>query len=197
MVWQGATDAAVAVTRGEGSTGAPEGAFARATGGMAAERIVLYPGSFDPVTNGHVDVIRRAARLFDRVIVAVGVNTGKEPLFSVAERMAHLRQVCAGIGVVEVSSFGGLLTAAVRDFGAVAVIRGLRAVSDFEYEFQMALMNRELSPQCETVFLMPSPAYSFVSSTMIREIVRLGGDVSPFVPLEISDEVYRRIRGAS
>jgi pantetheine-phosphate adenylyltransferase len=161
---------------------------------MAAERTVLYPGTFDPVTNGHVDVIRRAARLFDRVIVAVGVNSGKAPVFTVAERLEHLRRVCAGIHGVEVSSFSGLLTLAVRDLGAVAVIRGLRAVSDFEYEFQMALMNRELSSACETVFLMPSPAYSFVSSTMIREIARLGGDVSPFVPPEISAEVLRRIR---
>ncbi len=164
---------------------------------MAAERTVLYPGTFDPVTNGHVDVIRRAARLFDRVIVAVGVNSTKRPAFTVAERLEHLRRVCVGIRGVEVSSFSGLLTLAVRDLGAVAVIRGLRAVSDFEYEFQMALMNRELSPACETVFLMPSPAYSFVSSTMIREIARLGGDVSPFVPPEISDEVLSRIREVS
>ena len=164
---------------------------------MAAERIVLYPGTFDPVTNGHVDVIRRAVRLFDRVIVAVGVNSGKQPVFTVAERLDHLRRVCAGIHGVEVSSFSGLLTLAVRDLGAVAVIRGLRAVSDFEYEFQMALMNRELSPACETVFLMPSTAYSFVSSTMIREIARLGGDVSPFVPPEISVDVFRRIREVS
>jgi pantetheine-phosphate adenylyltransferase len=162
--------------------------------GMAAGRTVLYPGTFDPVTNGHVDVIHRAARLFDRVIVAVGINSSKGCVFTVAERLGHLRRVCADIPGVEVSSFSGLLTLAVRDLGAIAVIRGLRAVSDFEYEFQMALMNRELSPQCETVFLMPSPAYSFVSSTMIREIARLGGDVSPFVPSEISAEVLRRIR---
>jgi pantetheine-phosphate adenylyltransferase len=164
---------------------------------MATERIGLYPGSFDPVTNGHVDVIRRAARLFDRVIVAVGVNSSKGCVFTVAERLEHLQCVCAGIPGVEVSSFKGLLLGAVRDLGAVAVIRGLRAVSDFEYEFQMALMNRELSPQCETVFLMPSPAYSFVSSTMIREIARLGGDVSPFVPAEICAAVLGRIREVS
>ena len=164
---------------------------------MAAERIVLYPGTFDPVTNGHLDVIRRAARLFDRVVVAVGTNSGKVPAFTVAERLDHLRRVCATVAGVEVSSFDGLLTEAVRDLGAVAVIRGLRAVSDFEFEFQMALMNRELSPQCETVFLMPSPAFSFVSSTMIREIARLGGDISPFVPPEISARVMRRFREVS
>jgi len=161
---------------------------------MAPERIVLYPGTFDPVTNGHLDVIRRACRLFDRVIVAVGTNSGKRPAFTVMERLDHLRRVCADIRGVEVASFDGLLTHAVRDFGAVAVIRGLRAVSDFEYEFQMALMNRELSPQCETVFLMPSPGYSFVSSTMIREIARLGGDISPFVPPEICRLLLRRFR---
>jgi pantetheine-phosphate adenylyltransferase len=164
---------------------------------MAAQRIVLYPGTFDPVTNGHLDVVQRAARLFDRVIVAVGVNSNKKPAFTVDERLDHLRRVCTGIAGVEVSCFSGLLTLAVQNLGAVAVIRGLRAVSDFEYEFQMALMNRELSPQCETVFLMPSPGCSFVSSTMIREIARLGGDVSPFVPPQICDEVVRRFREVS
>jgi len=164
---------------------------------MAAERAALYPGTFDPVTNGHVDVIRRATRLFDRVVVAIGTNTAKKPSFSVEERLEHLRWACAGLPGVEVSCFQGLLTTAVRDVGAVAVIRGLRAVSDFEYEFQMALMNRELSPDCETVFLMPSPGYSFVSSTMIREIARLGGDVSSFVPSAICDQVMRRCREGS
>ncbi len=152
---------------------------------MHQERIALYPGSFDPVTNGHVDVVGRAAGLFDRVIVAVGCNSAKEPIFSVEQRMAHLRTTCGRIAGVEVASFTGLLTEAVRTFGAACVIRGLRAVSDFEWEFQMALMNRELSPGYETVFLMPRPQYSFVSSTMIREIARLHGDVSAFVPPEV------------
>ncbi|MBN2452171.1 MAG: pantetheine-phosphate adenylyltransferase [Lentisphaeria bacterium] len=159
-------------------------------------RTVLYPGTFDPVTNGHVDVVRRAVRLFDRVIVAVGSNTAKAPVFTVAERMAHLRLVCRDLPGVSVASFGGLLTDALHDFGAVAVIRGLRAVSDFEYEFQMALMNRELAAECETVFLMPSPGFSFVSSTMIREIGRLGGDIGAFVPPEICPQVRERFAGA-
>lgn len=154
----------------------------------------VYPGSFDPVTNGHLDVIRRAAALFERLIVAVGANPSKDPFFSVEERLEHLQQTCGGIPNVEVASFSGLLTEAVDVFGAVAVVRGLRAVSDFEVEFQMALMNRELSPRCETVFLMPSPQHSYVSSTMIREIARLGGSVSAFVPAPIAEELERRIR---
>jgi len=161
---------------------------------MPLERTAIYPGTFDPVTNGHLDVVRRASRLFDRIVVAIGTHSGKRPVFTVPERLAHLRQVCQGIPGVTVGSFDGLLTRAVRDFGAVAVIRGLRAVSDFEYEFQMALMNRELSPQCETVFLMPSPEYSFVSSTMIREIARFGGDISPFVPPELCEQLQRRLQ---
>jgi len=160
---------------------------------MSEPRIALYPGTFDPVTNGHIDVATRAARLFDRLIVAVGHNQGKEPIFSVAEREEHLQAVCGGLPHVEIASFSGLLANAVGRFGAVAVVRGLRAVSDFEWEFQMALMNRRMSPGCETIFMMPSPEYSFVSSTMIREIARLGGDVSPFVPAPIATEVVRRL----
>jgi pantetheine-phosphate adenylyltransferase len=141
-----------------------------------------------------VDVIRRAVGLFDRVIVAVGINSAKRAAFTVDERLDHLRLVCSGIDGVQVTSFGGLLVHAVRELDVVAVIRGLRAVSDFEYEFQMALMNRELLPHCETVFLMPSPGCLFVSSTMIREIARRGGDVSPFVPPQICESVVRRFR---
>lgn len=156
-------------------------------------RIAVYPGSFDPVTNGHLDVVRRAGRLFDRLIVAVGRNTAKHPVFSVDERLEHLSDFCADLPNVEVAAFSGLLTDAVVDFNAVAVVRGLRAVSDFEVEFQMALMNRELAPACETVFLMPSPEYSFVSSTMIREIARLGGQIDNFVPAELAWELRRRL----
>lgn len=161
---------------------------------MTAPRTALFPGTFDPLTNGHVDVIRRATRLFDRIVVAIGTNSTKRPAFSTEERLDQLRLVCRPLGNVEVGSFDGLLTEALDHFGAVAVIRGLRAVSDFEYEFQMALMNRELSPACETLFLMPPPEYLFVSSTMIREIARLGGDISPFVPAEIRTEVQERFR---
>jgi len=164
---------------------------------MQQSRTALYPGSFDPVTNGHIDVVRRAARLFDRVVVAVGHNRAKAPVFTVEERVGHLEATVGSIRGVDVASFSGLLTEALKTFSAVAVIRGLRAVSDFEWEFQMALMNRELSPECETVFLMPNPRYSFVSSTMIREIASLGGDISAFVPAEISATVSGRLRGES
>jgi pantetheine-phosphate adenylyltransferase len=160
---------------------------------MAGGRTALYPGSFDPLTNGHLDVIQRAARLFDRLVVAVGQNTSKSPVFTVEERLADLRRACSAMPGVEVTSFAGLLTAEVSRVGAVAVVRGLRAVSDFEFEFQMALMNREILPTCETVFLMPSPKHSYVSSTMIREIARLGGDITPFVPPEIAVALVRRL----
>ena len=155
-------------------------------------RTGLYPGSFDPLTNGHVDVVRRAARLFDRLIVAVGHNTTKTPIFTVEERMRQIRQSCGDIPGVEVRCFAGLLTSALQEWGAVAVVRGLRAVSDFEWEFQMALMNRERVPDCETIFLMPSPQYSYVSSTMIRDIVRLRGDVSVFVPAAVAADIARK-----
>jgi pantetheine-phosphate adenylyltransferase len=159
---------------------------------MSTAKTAVYPGSFDPVTNGHLDVIQRAARLFDHLIVAIGQNLTKKPIFSVDERRAHLLEACAGLPNVEIAVFTGLLTQAVEEFQAVAVVRGLRAVSDFEWEFQMALMNRELSPHCETIFLMPSPEYSFVSSTMIREIARFGGDLSAFVPDTIAAELISR-----
>ena len=161
---------------------------------MSGDKIAMYPGSFDPVTNGHVDVARRAARLFDRLIVAVGTNPAKDTLFTVDERIAHLRAVLGDVPGIRVAAFSGLLTEALREFGAVAVVRGLRAVSDFEWEFQMALMNRELEPECETIFLMPSPQYSFVSSTMIQEIARFGGDISPFVPARLAAEVRNRMQ---
>ncbi|NOY80791.1 MAG: pantetheine-phosphate adenylyltransferase [Kiritimatiellaeota bacterium] len=158
-------------------------------------RTAVCPGSFDPVTNGHVDVIERASRLFDRLIVAVGRNTAKAPVFTVEERLEHLRCTVGDLPGVEVTAFAGLLTDAVRQFGALAVVRGLRAVSDFEWEFQMALMNRELDPGCETVFLMPSARFSFVSSTMIREIARLRGDISAFVPEPVASALLERVRG--
>jgi len=145
-------------------------------------KIALYPGSFDPVTNGHLDLIKRVYRIFDKVYVGVASNDKKTALFSFDERVAFLREVCAGYDNVEVVTFQGLLVDAVRKFNAVTVIRGLRAVSDFEYEFQMALMNRELSHECETLFMMPSTSYSFVSSRLIREVARCGGDIRSFAP---------------
>jgi pantetheine-phosphate adenylyltransferase len=145
-------------------------------------RTVIYPGSFDPFTNGHLDVVRRAARIFDQVVVAVARNDSKQPLFSVAERTDLVRVACASIPNVVADSFDGLLVNYVMERGACAVVRGLRAVSDFEFEFQLALMNRALNEQVETLFLTPKDTYTFVSSRIVKEIARLGGDVSPFVP---------------
>lgn len=144
----------------------------------------MFPGSFDPVTNGHLDVIERASRLFDKVVVAIAVNESKTSLFSTKERKLFLELACQerNFTNVEVMSFEGLLVEAVREMKFDVVIRGLRAVSDFEFEFQMALMNREIYEKCETMFLMPSPEYSFVSSRMIKEIAKYGGDISSFVP---------------
>lgn len=145
-------------------------------------RRAIYPGSFDPVTNGHLDVIERARKLFDEVIVAVAHNEEKQPLFTLDERLALLRQTVGGIDSVRIAHFEGLLVDFAVDQGAVAVVRGLRAVSDFEFEFQMALMNRKLQSAVETIFLMPKEEYTYLSSRIIKEIARLGGDVSSFVP---------------
>ncbi len=145
-------------------------------------RTVIYPGSFDPVTNGHLDVIQRAARLFDRVIVAVAENDGKHPLFTLAERAAMVRQAVRHLPHVEADVFEGLLINYCARRKAEAIIRGLRAVSDFEFEFQLALMNRKLNGRVETIFMMPKASYTFLSSRMVKEIARLGGDVSCFVP---------------
>ena len=155
---------------------------------------ILYPGSFDPVTNGHFDVIKRAASLFDKVVVAAAVNSEKTPLFTFDERVQLLKEVCKDLPNVEIVSFQGLLVNALAEFDACAVIRGLRAVSDFEYEFQMALMNRELNHKCETLFMMPSPDYSFVSSKLIKEIARCKGDISAFVPPCVADAIYAKLK---
>jgi pantetheine-phosphate adenylyltransferase len=142
----------------------------------------IYAGSFDPVTNGHLDVIERAARLCDEVIIAVAFNPEKRGLFTPDERVALLRSVTNHLTNVRVTSFHGLLVEFARQQQASAVIRGIRAVSDFEFEFQMALMNRRLSPTLETLFLMPKEEYSYVSSRLVKEVASLGGDVSHFVP---------------
>jgi pantetheine-phosphate adenylyltransferase len=154
----------------------------------------IFPGSFDPVTNGHLDVIKRAARLFDRIVVSVAINDCKNSLFTMDERQFLLKEVFTDEGLknIEVASFEGLLVDAVKNFGASVVVRGLRALSDFEFEFQMALMNRELDEVCETIFLMPSPEYSFISSRMIKEIAKYGGDISAFVPPVVIDALKRK-----
>lgn len=159
-------------------------------------RTILYPGSFDPVTNGHLDVAIRASRIFDRVVIAVANNAEKSPLFTPEERIDLLRKVCISerLKNVEVAYFDGLLAHSLTKFGASAVIRGLRAVSDFEYEFQMALMNRGLNPECETLFMMPSPEYSFVSSRLIKEIARCGGNISPFVPPLVAQRIQQKFQ---
>ena len=141
-----------------------------------------YPGTFDPITNGHVDLVRRCCGIFDRVLVAVLTNTEKEPLFTVKERMAMIRAVFAGERKVVVKSFSGLLVDFMRTEGAHVVVRGLRVVSDFEYEFQMALMNRRLGPEIETLFLTPKEDLSYLSSRLVKEVHGLGGDVSGLVP---------------
>ena len=149
---------------------------------MCRMRTVIYPGSFDPLTNGHLDVAQRAAKLFDRVVVAVAKNEGKHPCFTQRQRLQLVKQCVKHIPNVEVDSFDGLLVHYVEERGAQAIIRGLRAVSDFEFEFQLALMNRKLNERVETIFMMPKDTYTFLSSRIVKEIARLGGDVSAFVP---------------
>ncbi|MDP2902513.1 MAG: pantetheine-phosphate adenylyltransferase [Methylovulum sp.] len=144
--------------------------------------IAIYPGTFDPITNGHLDLISRASRLFHKIIVAVAVNRSKTPLFSLDERVGLAKAVTPEFANVEVIGFDNLLVDCARQQGANVILRGLRAVSDFEYEFQLAGMNRRLAPQLETLFLTPAEQYEFISSSMIREIAQLNGDVSSFVP---------------
>ncbi len=154
----------------------------------------VYPGTFDPITNGHVDLIQRAVRLFDRVIVAVAANPGKAPAFPLEQRVALARDVVDGLPNVEVLSFDTLLVDFLHQCGASVILRGLRAVSDFEYEFQLASMNRQLAPDIETVFLTPAEQYAFVSSSLVREIAALGGDVSPFVHPKVVAALRARLR---
>jgi pantetheine-phosphate adenylyltransferase len=157
-------------------------------------RTAVYPGSFDPITNGHLDVIQRAARLFDRVIVAVAINESKSPLFTMTQRQELTRRAVEHLKNVEVDTFTGLLVDYVTAKGGEAVIRGLRAVSDFEFEFQLALMNRKLNEKVETIFMMPKETYTFISSRMIKEVARLGGDVSSFVPPHVGEALMEKVR---
>ncbi|MFN7917014.1 MAG: pantetheine-phosphate adenylyltransferase [Vicinamibacterales bacterium] len=155
--------------------------------------LAVYPGSFDPLTNGHVDIITRGARLFDRIIVAVLVNEEKKPLFTMEERVEIAREVFRDVPNVEVDTFGGLLVDYVEKRQAQVIVRGLRAVSDFEFEFQMALMNQRLNAKIETIFLMPAEQYTYTSSRLIKEIFRLGGRVHGLVPDMVEERLRRKL----
>jgi pantetheine-phosphate adenylyltransferase len=161
----------------------------------SAPRIAVYPGSFDPLTNGHVDIIRRGSRLFDRIVVAILVNPEKAPLFTPDERVDLAREVFEDDANVEIETFDGLLVDYARRRGASVIVRGLRAVSDFEYEMQMALMNRHLSPEVETVFMMPSEAYTYLSSRLVKEVFALGGPVEAFVPTPVERRLAQKRLG--
>jgi len=157
----------------------------------------LYPGTFDPPTNGHVDLIQRGAKLFDHLTVAILVNPVKNPLFTVDERVEMLKEATNGIGNVSVATFDGMMVDFARQQGASAVLRGIRAISDYEHEFQMALMNRRLAPEIETVFLQPAGRYSFVSSRMVKEVFSFGGDVSGLVPPNVLKRLRARIKNGA
>ena len=158
------------------------------------ERIAVYPGTFDPITNGHTDLVSRAARVFPRVIIAIAESPHKTPLFSLEERIELTRKDMAQWNNVEVVGFSNLLVDFVQQIGASVIIRGLRAVSDFEYEFQLASMNRHLAPDVETLFLTPDEDYGFISSTLVKEVARLHGDVSSFVSAEVKKAMEQRFR---
>jgi len=156
-------------------------------------KIAICPGSFDPATNGHIDIIQRSAKLFDKVIVAVSNNPNKKPLFSVEERVEIIKKTCSSIENLEIDSFSGLLIEYAKSKNANAIVKGLRAVSDFEYELQMALMNKKLNPEIETVFMMTSSKYSYLSSSLVKEVARLGGCIRGLVPEMIEEEIYKKI----
>jgi len=159
-------------------------------------RVAVYAGSFDPVHNGHLDIVARCRPIFDEVIVAVLHNEEKAPLFTVEERVEMIRELVGGNGFCRVESFSGLLVDFMERAGARTIVRGLRAVSDFEYEFQMALMNRHLNPRVETVFMMPKEEYSYLSSRLVKEVARFGGDVGGLVPPSVLERLARRFEPA-
>jgi pantetheine-phosphate adenylyltransferase len=159
-----------------------------------AEIVGLYPGSFDPLTSGHLDLIERGSRFVDRLIVSVLRNEHKHPLFSLEERVEMLREAAAGFSNVEVDSFDGLLVEYATRKQARVILRGIRAISDYEYELQMALMNRRLAPDIETVFMMSGEAYSFISSRLVKEVIKLGGNVSGMVPPFVEERLRQRLR---
>ncbi|MBP1654269.1 MAG: coaD [Bacteroidetes bacterium] len=158
------------------------------------QRIAIYPGTFDPITYGHIDVVKRAAQLFGKVIILIAENPSKSPLFTIEERLAMIREIVRRKRGIEVDSFQGLLMDYARRRKATAVVRGLRAVTDFEYEFQMALMNRKLAPEVDTVFLVPHERYTYLNSTIVREVARLGGDVSDFVSPGVRRRLLAKLR---
>ncbi len=159
-------------------------------------RKVIYPGTFDPVTFGHIDIIIRASKIFDQVVIAVARNPDKGTLFTIDERLSMVRRAVKGMKNVEVDDFDGLVVDYARKIGANVMVRGLRMISDFEYEFQMALTNRKLNKEIETVFMMPHESYSYISSKLIKEAARLDADVSSFVPKRVSKLLKRRLKGA-
>jgi pantetheine-phosphate adenylyltransferase len=162
---------------------------------MNVDTLAIYPGSFDPLTNGHVDIIQRGAKLFDRIVVAILLNVEKSPLFTVAERVDIAREVFADNPKVEVDTFDGLLVDYARRKHAGVIVRGLRAISDFEYEMQMALMNRNLNPNVETVFMMPAEPYTYVSSRLVKEVAALGGSVTNLVPRLVEERLRDKKHG--
>jgi len=159
---------------------------------MTITRIAVYPGTFDPITNGHTDLVTRAAQVFPKVVIAIAESPHKQPLFSLEERISLAENEMAGLGNVEVVGFSNLLVEFVQQIGGSVIIRGLRAVSDFEYEFQLASMNRHIAPDVETMFLTPDEEYSFISSSLVKEVARLSGDVSEFVCEEVQMAMRRR-----
>lgn len=161
---------------------------------MTASRIAVYPGTFDPITNGHTDLVQRAACLFDQVIVAIATNPAKQPAFSAEERASLARAALGPCENVSVESFDTLLVEFAQSRGAGVILRGLRAVSDFEFEFQLASMNRHLAPRVETLFLTPSEEYAYISSSLVREIAALGGDIRPFVHSAVAAALNKRMR---
>lgn len=154
----------------------------------------IYPGTFDPITNGHSDLVQRASRLFDKVIVAIAANPNKTPMFNLEERVGLAREVLGGLENVEICGFDSLLADFARERGASVILRGLRAVSDFEYEFQLAGMNRHLVPEVETIFLTPAEKYTFISSSLVKEVAALGGEVGDFVDTKVKAALQNRMR---
>ena len=160
-------------------------------------KVAVYPGTFDPVTNGHIDIIKRASRIFDKLIVLVALHRGKETMFTKEERVEMLKKSVEGMRNVEVDFYEGLIAEYVKDKRILAVIRGMRAVSDFEYEFQMALMNRHLNPEIEIIYLFPDEKYTYLSSSIVKEVASFGGDISTFVPPHVEKMLIKKLRGES